>query len=76
MSRYVYAVLRWMERRISDVLHGKPDYSLRKGDVVNTKYWERHMVVVDTNWAVRAVAVEYAPGRIVVLAAASLRRVK
>lgn len=57
-----------IERALNRLRYGKPDYSLKKGDVVTAKHWTHGTVtVVDVNWALRAAAVELAPGKAVVV---------
>ncbi len=60
--------MKIIERAISRLLYGRPDYSLNKGDIVTSKYWTFGPVtVVDVNWALRAAAVELAPGKAIVV---------
>ena len=63
-----------IERTLSRVMYGKPDYSIKKGDVVSSKNWSKPITVVDVNWALRAAAVELAPGSIVVLPVGNLKK--
>ena len=65
-----------IERILNRLLYGKPDYSLKKGDRVVSRCWSGSVVVVDVNWALRAVAVELAPGSIVVWPVGNLKRMK
>ena len=61
--------MNMIERAFSRLMYGKLDYSLKKGDVVTSKEWWpscKLLKVVDVNWALRAVALELAPGSIVV----------
>jgi len=66
-----------IERLFNRVMYGKPDYSIKPGDVVTTKAWKKPVTVVDINWAIRAAAVELAPGGgIVVWPVGNLRKVR
>ena len=56
-----------IERAFNRLMYGKPDYSIKKGDVVTSKYWSKPVTVVDVNWALRAAAVELAPGKAIVV---------
>lgn len=64
-----------LERVLSRWMYGAPDFSIKKGDVVRSKYWSTDVTVVDVNWALRAAAVELAPGSIVVWPVGNLTRV-
>ena len=65
-----------IKRVISRLMFGKPDYSIKKGDLVISKYWSGDLVkVVDVDWALGAAAVELAPGKgIVVWPVAHLKK--
>lgn len=63
-----------IERTFNRVMYGKPDYSIKKGDVVTSKYWIKPVTIVDVNWSLRAAAVELAPGIIVVWPVGNLKK--
>lgn len=67
--------MKTIERIVSRILYGKPDYSIKKGDLVKSKYGSYNVVVVDINWALRAAAVELKPGSIVVWPVGNLTKV-
>ena len=56
-------------------MYGKPDYSIETGSIVTSKYWSKPVKVVGVNWALRAAAVELAPGSVVVLPVGGLKKV-
>lgn len=64
-----------IERAFNRLMYGKPDYSIKDGDMVTVKNWNRPVLVVDVNWALRAAAVELAPGSIVVWPIGSMKKV-
>jgi hypothetical protein len=63
-----------IERAFNRVMYGKPDYSIKKGDAVTSKHWSKPVTVVNVNWALRAAAVELAPGSIVVWPVGNLKK--
>lgn len=65
-----------IDRIVSRLLYGKPDYSLEKGDTVTSKYWRGPVTIIDINWALQAAAVELAPGSIVVWPVGNLKKVE
>jgi hypothetical protein len=67
--------MNYIERMVSRILYGKPDYSINKGDIATSKYWSTPVRVVDVNWALRAAAVELAPGSIVVWPVGGLKKI-
>ena len=50
--------MNWLERFISTLLYGTPDFSIKVGDRVRSKYGTIGVEVVAINWALRAVAVK------------------
>ncbi len=60
-------IKNWTRRKLMDWWYGKPDYTIKKGDIVTTKNWTGTALILDVNWALRAAAVELAPGKGIVV---------